>query len=69
MIAIRTAERGDIPALLDIYNYEVEYGVATFDLQPKSLEPHAEDGLMTPESSSWAAVALRAKSFCRYHVR
>lgn len=42
MITIRTAERRDIPALLDIYNYEVEYGVATFDLIPKTLEQRTE---------------------------
>lgn len=38
MIYIRIAQREDVPTLLDIYNYEVEYGVATFDLQPKTLE-------------------------------
>ena len=35
---IRKAERKDLAALLDIYNYEVECGVATFDLNPKSME-------------------------------
>lgn len=34
---IRKAEISDLKALLDIYNYEVENGVATFDLQPKTL--------------------------------
>ncbi len=34
---IRKAERRDLQALLDIYNYEVEHGVATLDLQPKNL--------------------------------
>ena len=29
MISIRIAQCADIPALLDIYNYEVEFGVAT----------------------------------------
>lgn len=38
MITIRTAEREDVQRLLDIYNYEVLNGVATFDLQPKTLE-------------------------------
>jgi len=38
MITIRTAERADVAKLLDIYNYEVLNGVATFDLQPKTLE-------------------------------
>lgn len=35
---IRTAEEKDMPQLLAIYNYEVEYGVSTFDLNPKSME-------------------------------
>lgn len=35
---IRTAEEKDVPALLDIYNYEVKHGLATFDLNPKTME-------------------------------
>lgn len=35
---IRTARREDLPELLEIYNYEVINGVATFDLLPKSME-------------------------------
>lgn len=35
---IRTAEEKDMPQLLDIYNYEVEHGYATFDLTPKNME-------------------------------
>lgn len=35
---IRTAKEEDMPRLLDIYNYEVLNGVATFDLHPKSME-------------------------------
>ena len=35
---IRDARREDLQQLLDIYNYEVVHGVATLDLQPKSLE-------------------------------
>ena len=35
---IRQAEERDLPELLAIYNYEVVNGVATFDLQPKTLE-------------------------------
>ncbi|OBW99808.1 GNAT family N-acetyltransferase [Gallibacterium genomosp. 1] len=34
---IRPAQQQDLPALLDIYNHEIINGVATFDLQPKSL--------------------------------
>ncbi len=36
-ITIRKGRREDVPALLDIYNYEVINGTATFDLQPKTL--------------------------------
>ena len=35
---IRPARREDIPALLDIYNYEVINGVATLDLNTRTLE-------------------------------
>ncbi len=34
---IRKPVREDIPALLDIYNYEVETGVATLDINKKTL--------------------------------
>lgn len=34
----RTAREEDLPALLAIYNYEVEHGVATFDINSKTLE-------------------------------
>ena len=37
MITIRYTQTSDLPALLDIYNYEVVNGTATFDLNPKSL--------------------------------
>lgn len=36
-IHIRKAEQKDLEALLAIYNYEVQNGVATLDLRPKSL--------------------------------
>ncbi len=35
---IRTAKEEDMPELLDIYNYEIEHGFATFDLTPKTME-------------------------------
>ena len=35
---IRRARREDLKELLDIYNYEVLNGVATFDLNPKTME-------------------------------
>lgn len=37
-IIIRRAEHDDVPALLEIYNYEIEHGVSTLDLTPKTLE-------------------------------
>lgn len=40
--SIRPAERRDLQALLDIYNYEVECGVATFDLHPKGMDEWEE---------------------------
>lgn len=35
---IRRAQTVDLQQLLDIYNYEVLHGVATFDITPKSLD-------------------------------
>lgn len=35
---IRKAEREDLPALLEIYNYEVLHGVATLDLSPRTMQ-------------------------------
>lgn len=37
-IVIRTAQERDLEKLLDIYNYEVLHGTATFDIHPKTLE-------------------------------
>lgn len=37
-IQIRKAEQRDLEELLDIYNYEVRNGVATLDLQLKTIE-------------------------------
>ena len=44
---IRVARREDLEQTLAIYNYEVENGVATFDLHPKTAAEW-EDGL-TPQ--------------------
>ncbi len=38
MITIRRAKIEDLPALTDIYNYEVINGTATFDITPKTVE-------------------------------
>lgn len=37
-VSIRPAVEEDLPALLAIYNYEVEHGTATYDLVPATLE-------------------------------
>lgn len=39
---IRQAKIEDLPELLAIYNYEVEHGVATFDLNPKTMKERQE---------------------------
>ena len=39
---IRKARIEDLEELLEIYNYEVEHGVATFDLEAKTLEERGE---------------------------
>lgn len=39
---IRVAEERDVPNMRDIYNYEVLNGVATFDLNTKSMEDRME---------------------------
>ena len=36
-VGIRRAEQGDLPALLDIYNYYVRETPVTFDIQPRTL--------------------------------
>lgn len=37
-VTIRPATEADVPAIAEIYNYEIMNGWATFDLEPKSLE-------------------------------
>src|SRR5881397_1103955 len=41
MTTLRSACADDLPAVIDIYNYEVEHGVATFDTVPWTLEDRA----------------------------
>lgn len=36
-IRIRTAQLNDVERLLEIYNYEVKNGTATFDIHPKTV--------------------------------
>lgn len=44
-MTVREAQWGDIPALLEIYNYEVLHGCATLDLNPRTL-PEREEWFM-----------------------
>ena len=37
-VIIRRVEQGDLPALLDIYNYYVRETPVTFDIEPRTLE-------------------------------
>ncbi|HET8945294.1 MAG TPA: GNAT family N-acetyltransferase [Dehalococcoidia bacterium] len=41
-IIVRPATEADVPAITEIYNYEVLNGWATFDLEPKSIEDRLE---------------------------
>ena len=36
-LLIRPITKDDVPSCLDIYNYEVVNGVATLDLEPRTL--------------------------------
>jgi phosphinothricin acetyltransferase len=37
-IDVRLATEADVPAIREIYNYEVLHGTATFDTEPRTLE-------------------------------
>lgn len=37
-ITVRDASEGDVPAITEIYSYEVLHGTATFDIEPKTLD-------------------------------
>ncbi len=56
-LVIRPITKDDITPCLDIYNYEVVNGVATLDLEPRTL----------PEWQEWYAGAsnVGALHFCR----
>lgn len=41
-MVIRMAEEKDVPQLQNIYNYEVENGTATFDVNPRTLSDRLE---------------------------
>ena len=56
---IRPAERRDVPALLEIYNYEVEHGVATLDLHPRTL-PEWEEWFSEHQTPSYFILVAEA---------
>jgi L-amino acid N-acyltransferase YncA len=37
-VSVRPATEADVPAITEIYNYEILNGWATFDIEPKTLE-------------------------------
>lgn len=41
-MTIRTAKETDLPAIVEIYNYEVVHTTASFDMQPKTVEERQE---------------------------
>lgn len=41
-IIVRPATEADVPAITEIYNYEVLNGWATFDIEPKTVEDRLE---------------------------
>lgn len=41
-LIIRSIAKDDVFACVSIYNYEVEHGVATLDLEPRTLEEWRE---------------------------
>lgn len=41
-LAVRPIEEGDIPAVLDIYNYYIENTTVTFEIAPLSLDTFTE---------------------------
>jgi phosphinothricin acetyltransferase len=53
-VSLRTAEVRDAEAIADIYNYEVEYSTATFDLKSRSLEAQRE--WITARSGAFSAL-------------
>ena len=49
-ITIRGAESADLPRIFEIYNHEVEHGIATFDVEPKRIG--TDDGWLTERAPS-----------------
>ena len=57
-ISIRLATAADAEAIRDIYNYEVEHTVATFDLVSRSLSEQQQ--WLTSRSGAFAAIVATA---------
>ena len=57
-LTIRYTQKSDLPALLDIYNYEVANGISTFDLNPKTLSDWENWYLQHTEGNHFAITAL-----------
>lgn len=57
-LTIRYTQKSDLPALLDIYNYEVINGISTFDLNSKTLSDWENWYLQHSEGNHFALTAL-----------
>jgi len=53
-VSLRAAQVSDAEAIAVIYNYEVEYSTATFDLVPRSIEAQRE--WITARSGAFSAL-------------
>lgn len=69
---IRKAERKDIQALLDIYNYEVLNGIATFDIDCKTIDEwnnwfdeHSEPYIILVSEIEWIIAGYASLSSYR----
>ena len=64
-LIIRPAQLHDIPYIMQIYNAEIEHGVATWNNQPKSLEEYQQwfQYLQEAEFPLFVAEETELKSF------
>ncbi len=59
-VDVRSAERADLPAILDIYNHAVEHTTASYDLEPQTLAARTA-WFETRQAQGWPVlVAVRA---------
>lgn len=52
--SIRTAERGDLPGIVDIYNEAIKTTTATFDVEPKTLAER--EGWFLTHTEKWPII-------------